>query len=83
MKMLQVVLSNTTTLGGISMSEKEFREICELDNIAEEAGGFVDSNVSSASEVHYDYRSIISYCKERNIEPIDMTIREMQKFIIA
>lgn len=65
------------------MSEKDFHEICEIDIIAEEAGGFVDNNSSFSNEVHYDYRSILSYCKERNIEPIDMTIREMQKFIIA
>lgn len=63
------------------MSEKEFREICELDYIAEESGGFVDSNSSFGSDVHYDYRSILAYCKEKNIEPIDMTIREMQRFI--
>jgi hypothetical protein len=65
------------------MSEKDFREICELDYIAEEAGGFVDCNNSFENEVHYDYRAIISYCKERNIEPLDMTIREMQQFVIA
>lgn len=64
------------------MSEKEFREICELDYIAEEAGGFVDSNSSFDNDIHYDYRSIIAYCREKNIEPIDMTIREMQQFII-
>lgn len=65
------------------MSEKEFREICELDYIAEEAGGFVDSNSSLDNEIHYDYRSILAYCREKNIEPIDMTIREMQKFVIT
>lgn len=65
------------------MSEKDFHNICELDYIAEEAGGFVDFNSSFESEVHYDYRSILAYCREKNIEPIDMTIREMQQFIIS
>jgi len=65
------------------MSEKEFNEICDLDNIADEAGGFVAYNSMSEYEIHYDYRAILAYCKERNIEPIDMTIREMQNFVLA
>ncbi|MGN0691774.1 MAG: hypothetical protein ACI4K7_05460 [Oscillospiraceae bacterium] len=65
------------------MSEKDFSKICELDDIAEQAGGFVDYTVSSEKEVHYDYRAIIDYCRKNNIEPIDMTIREMQQFVIA
>ncbi len=65
------------------MSEKEFEKICELDDLAEQAGGFVDSTCNTESEIHYDYRAIIAYCKNHNIEPIDMTIREMQQFVIA
>lgn len=66
------------------MSEKEFHEICNLDYIADEAGGFVDSSFPVCDNgPHYDYRSILTYCKERNIEPIDMTIREMQQFVIS
>lgn len=66
------------------MSEKEFHDICSLDYIADEAGGFVDSSFPGcADSPHYDYRSILTYCKERNIEPIDLTIREMQQFVIS
>lgn len=65
------------------MSDNEFAKICELDTVAEQAGGFVDCTSTSESEVHYDYRAIIAYCKKHNIEPIDMTIREMQQFVIA
>ena len=65
------------------MSEKEFNEICNLDNLADEAGGFVDVNSVLENEIHYDYRAILSYCKDKNIEPIDMTIREMQNFVLA
>ncbi|MBQ5987868.1 MAG: hypothetical protein IJL67_00050 [Oscillospiraceae bacterium] len=65
------------------MSEKEFREICELDEIAEEAGGYVVYHPTDENEVHYNYRAIIEYCREKGIEPIDLTIREMQKFIVA
>ncbi|MBQ8135301.1 MAG: hypothetical protein IJ192_12990 [Clostridia bacterium] len=65
------------------MTKKEFKEICNLDDIADEAGGFVDFNAASDSLIHYDYRAIISYCREKNIQPIDMTIREMQQFVIT
>ncbi len=65
------------------MSEKEFNEICQLDEIAESAGGYVDFNANVESEIHYDYRAIIAYCKQHNIDPIDMTVRELQQFIVA
>lgn len=65
------------------MSEKEFAQICKLDDIAEQSGGFVDNTNTSDSGIHYDYRAIIAYCKTHNMEPIDMTIREMQQFVIA
>ena len=64
------------------MSEKEFRDICQLDDIAEKAGGYVDSS-GSISDIHYDYRAIIAFCRKQGIEPADMTIRELQQFIIA
>lgn len=65
------------------MSEKEFKEICELDSIAEEAGGFVDYHPAADHEVQYDYRAIVTFCRERGIEPLDLTIREMQQFVVA
>ncbi|MBR6923449.1 MAG: hypothetical protein IKH50_02805 [Oscillospiraceae bacterium] len=65
------------------MSEKQFQEICELDAAAEEAGGYVAYHPSYDNEVNYNYRAIMNYCKERGIEPIDLTIREMQQFIVA
>ncbi len=65
------------------MSEQEYNKICELDDIAEQAGGFVDFNPAPDAGIQYDYRAIIEYCKKHKIEPIDMTIREMQQFVIA
>ncbi len=65
------------------MSEKEFAKICELDDVAEQAGGFVDSEAVPNNGIRYNCRAIIAYCKEHKIEPIDMTIREMQQFVIA
>jgi hypothetical protein len=63
------------------MSEKELKEMKELDEAAEEAGGFLAPFTDF--NIHYDYRKIIEYCGKKEIEPIDLTIRELQNFIIA
>lgn len=51
-----------------------------IDEAAERAGGYVP--LIKAEDIEYDYRKIIKYCKEKGIEPIDMTIRELNTFII-
>ena len=51
-----------------------------LDEAAEKAGGY--TSFVPAENIQYNYREIIKYCKEKGIEPIDMTIRELNKFII-
>lgn len=62
------------------MSEQEIRDMRELDELAEKAGGYV--SFLNNDKVHYDYRKISKYCKEKGIEPIDLTIRELNQFII-
>ena len=62
------------------MSENEKSNIKKLDEAAEKAGGFV--SMLSAGEIHYDYRKISEYCKEKGIEPVDLTIRELNKCIV-
>lgn len=62
------------------MSEKDLRDMMALDDAAEKAGGFVDFGIKA--DTHFDYRKIIAYCKEKGIEPIDMTVRELNQFII-
>ena len=52
----------------------------ELDEAAEKAGGF--TSTVSADDIHYNYREISRYCKEKGIEPIDMTIRELNRFVV-
>ena len=55
-----------------------------LDDAAEEAGGYVDqTSRAHIGSVHYDYRAILHYCRENGIQSVDMTIREMQQFVIA
>ncbi len=63
------------------MSEEELRAMRELDELSEKAGGFVFP--ASSDEVHYDYRKISEYCKQKKIDPQDLTIRELQQFIVS
>ena len=62
------------------MSEQEIRDMRKLDEISEKAGGFVQFGSDKA---HYDYRKINQYCKEKGIEPLDLTIRELNRFVIG
>lgn len=63
------------------MSEKDIEKMIDLDEAAERCGGFTAP--ISDQNTHFDYRGIIRYCKEKGIEPVDMTIRELNRFIIA
>ena len=62
------------------MTQQELEIMRELDEAAEESGGF--TSTVPADDVHYDLRGIVRYCKEKGIEPIDMTIRELNRFVI-
>lgn len=68
------------------MSEKELvsfiKKISELDDVAANAGGFVALNSDIENEPHYNYRAISKYCKEKGIEPLDMTLRELNSFVV-
>lgn len=63
------------------MSHEDITKMKALDEAAEKAGGFVSSLF--VKDIDYDYRKIIKYCKEKGIEPIDMTIRELNSFILS
>lgn len=62
------------------MSEQELNRMRELDEAAEKAGGFLAP--LSDAKTSYDYRGIVRYCKEKGIDPVDITIRELSRFII-
>lgn len=62
------------------MSEADRQKMRDLDDAAEKAGGFVAP--ISDERVRYDYREISRYCKERGIEPVDLTIRELNQFVL-
>lgn len=63
------------------MDSKTLKAIRELDEVAEKAGGYVAN--SGKVSVHYNYRKILEYCKKKNISPEDMTIKEMDQFIVS
>lgn len=62
------------------MSNEEIIKMRDLDEAAEKVGGFVSA--ISEKNIEYDYRKIIAYCKKKGIEPIDLTIRELNTFIL-
>ncbi len=61
------------------MTEQERKDWDALEEAAEKAGGYVDPH---PSDIHYDLRAIAKFCKEKGIEPLDMTLRELDQFII-
>ncbi len=63
------------------MSQEDIKKMRDLDDAAEKAGGF--TSPVNADEVHYNYREINRYCKEKGIEPVDMTIRELNRFVVV
>lgn len=62
------------------MSNEERLQMNALDDAAEKAGGYVARFVEK--DVHYDLRELIKYCKNKGIEPADLTLRELNEFII-
>ncbi len=63
------------------MSDLELRQMQELDTAADLAGGFLAP--FTKKDTHYDYRALLKYCREKKIEPMDITIRELHRFILA
>ena len=59
------------------MDERKWQEMRELDEAAERAGGYV------AFMPNLKYRELLKYCKEKGIEPLDLTIREYNRFVIT
>lgn len=62
------------------MTEEERANMIALDEAAEKAGGYVLNMVNK--DTRYDLRELIKYCKNKGIEPIDLTLRELSNFII-
>lgn len=56
------------------------RLLGELDEAAERAEGFLAPLTSL--DTRYDYRALVEYCREKKIEPLDITIRELLQFAL-
>lgn len=52
----------------------------ELDEAAERAEGFLAP--LTRLDTRYDYRALVEYCREKEIEPLDITIRELLQFAL-
>lgn len=63
------------------MSETERKNMMELDEAAEKVGGYVSNIIGK--DTHYNLRKLTRYCKEKGVEPADLTLRELSKFIVA
>ncbi len=63
------------------MDERKWQEMRELDEAAERAGGYV--SFMPNPKQHVKYRELLKYCKEKGIEPLDLTIREYNRFVIT
>jgi len=62
------------------MYRVEFEKICTLDDVIDEEGGL---GLDPFGNARYDYRAIIKHANEHNIDPIDMTVRELGQFVIV
>lgn len=62
------------------MTERDIKEMAELDEAAERAGGYLAHSFDP--DTQYDYRKLLAYCKEKGVDPLDLTVREIKKFVI-
>ena len=62
------------------MSSIDRENMYRLDELAEEAGGYLST--TPALDIPLDYRGISKFCREKGIQPLDMTMREFNQFII-
>ena len=63
------------------MLKTELESMKTIDEAAEEAGGYVSPLFES--NIHYDYRELLNYCKKYDIDPLDLTLRELQNFLVT
>ena len=52
-----------------------------LDDVAENAGGYVDFVPGRPLVIEADYRALSNYCRERGVMPSDLTEDEYRVFL--
>lgn len=63
------------------MDENQLKQIRDMEEAADRAGGYVSAFPSP--EQHVDYRKLLKYCKEKGVDPLDLTLREYNQFVIT
>ena len=53
-----------------------------LDEAASKAGGYVAYTPGKKLIVDYDFRELSRYCREKGVEPIDLSAEEQKAFEI-
>lgn len=61
------------------MDEKQLKQMRDMEEAADRAGGYVFPSPAQ----HVDYRKLLKYCKEKGIDPLDLTLREYNQFVIT
>ena len=51
-----------------------------LDEVAENAGGYVDYIPGRPLVIDYDYRALSDYCRAKGIKPMDLPEEERKQF---
>jgi hypothetical protein len=51
-----------------------------LDEVAENAGGYVDYSPGKPLIIDYDYRALSDYCRSKGIKPMDLPEEERKMF---
>ncbi|MDR1674358.1 MAG: hypothetical protein LBR54_02775 [Oscillospiraceae bacterium] len=59
-------------------TKEEKQAVYDLDDEAEKAGGYVE--FPGGGLARHDYREMIKYCRERNMDCMDLTDEELSMF---
>ena len=62
------------------MSDLELKKMQDLDDAADRAGGFLAQ--FTKADTRYDYRALLKYCRDKEIDPLDITVRELHHFVL-
>ena len=52
----------------------------DLDDAADWAGGFLAQ--FTKADTRYDYRALLKYCWDKEIDSLDITVQELYRFVL-
>ena len=62
------------------VTRQQIENMTRLDEAAQRAGGYVARQ--SAGREHYDYRRLLSYCRDTGKKPVELTPDEARQFLL-